>query len=146
MRLVEINFTSEALQQARCRFSSLAKGMPEHGSQDLKRDGSGHDQELYVSIHVDRSACTRIHTSASGGAGDTKSLLEGQQRRALNAAIREEIQVLNASNVLAEARVAAAAVNQRLPFLVHVSDVDELLDPRLVNKQQAGYPNCLPAQ
>lgn len=149
IRLVQITFTSEALQQARCRFPSLAAKQPvEDGSRShSKSDGSSvHDQELHVSIHVNRSVCARIHTSASGGAGDTKSLLEGQQRRALNAAIREEIVALNASTLLLDARAEARATGQRVPFFVHVSDVDELLDPRLVAKQQVAWPNCLPAQ
>ena len=47
---------------------------------------------------------------------------------------------------LAEAWAEAREAIQRVPFFVHVSDVDELLDPRLVAKQQPAWPNCLPAQ
>ena len=148
VRLVTVKFTAEALQQARCRFASLAT-VASSGQADNSFGSGDHEQSvLQVSIRLNRTQCVRTHTFAGGGAFDTKSLLEGQQRRAMNAAILDEIATANKTAEVEQVRVEAATGTEhrrRMPFFVHVSDVDELLDPRLVAKQHAGWPSCLPA-
>ena len=119
VRLVTVNFTAEAVLQARCRFPSIA---------------------VAGQSAVNASQCKALRI------GLDKSLLEGQQRRALNDAIADEIRLLERRHPLlhvnrSESGRNATSSTKKKPLFVHVSDVDELLDPRLVSNQHEKWPS-----
>ena len=133
IRLVQVDATAEALLHARCRFASLSSSA-RSGDDELVAAGAEH-------AAYNKSECahaSRLARTATGGIVDARSLLEGQQRRAMNGAILEELELTNHT----DAAAAAAATAAPPPLFVHVSDVDELLDPRHAVRLPALVPRC----
>ena len=147
IRLVQVDATAEALLHARCRFASLASARS--GDDELMPAGGEH-----AAIPYNKSECahsSHVARTASGKVYDARSLLEGQQRRAMNVAILEELELANRTDAATATAAAAdtaattataATTTASPPLFVHVSDVDELLDPRHAARLPALVPRC----
>jgi hypothetical protein len=105
------------------------------------------------SANASSQTCTTVEDRASRawasrvGGANLPLLLETIQRSALNRAILEELSSL--STPTSAGRQAAGGVgvvggDSSAPLVVHVSDVDELLDPRLWAEHAPKLPSCTP--
>ena len=129
VRLVQATFPTGAVEAVRCLFAMRLTGSAPNGSTP------GHEQACGAEGY-------RLYLDWNTRVGGTKKLalmIGTMQRRALNHAILEEIVALNRSSA-APLHTAITASSQ---LLVHVSDVDELLDPRAVAKHTRQWGACM---